>query len=116
MDVMPFGKHEGKPLGEVPSDYLCWAVRECDSLSGGMRLSIAEELRRRGVEPPQRRPKQEPKCADHEADGFTCRWQTDSLGRRHIKAECAACGRHLGFLPIDVPDYREMADLNPASK
>lgn len=26
--AMPFGKHKGKPLEEVPLDYLDWALRE----------------------------------------------------------------------------------------
>lgn len=30
MPFMPFGKHQGKPLSEVPSSYLRWLLRECD--------------------------------------------------------------------------------------
>ena len=44
---MPFGKkHRGKPLGQVPTGYLQWALREA-SLSEGLRESIEKEVRRR---------------------------------------------------------------------
>jgi len=28
--VMPFGKHQGKPLGEVPADYVRWLLNQAD--------------------------------------------------------------------------------------
>lgn len=37
IDTMPFGKHEGKPLKEVPKDYVIWL------LTNG-RLDIKENL------------------------------------------------------------------------
>jgi hypothetical protein len=42
---MPFGKYRGRPLTEVPGDYLVWAERvaQIDAL----RTAIAEELARR---------------------------------------------------------------------
>lgn len=27
-DLMPFGKHKGKPMGEVPKDYLAWLLKQ----------------------------------------------------------------------------------------
>ena len=33
-DVMPWGKHKGTPLDQVPGDYLNWAVRNADHLRG----------------------------------------------------------------------------------
>lgn len=27
-EVMPFGKHQGKPLGEVPPDYISWLKKQ----------------------------------------------------------------------------------------
>lgn len=27
---MPFGRHKGRPLSEIPSEYLSWLLRECD--------------------------------------------------------------------------------------
>jgi hypothetical protein len=42
-----FGRHKGKPLNEVPSDYLAWALRTV-RLSSGVRAA-REELLRLGV-------------------------------------------------------------------
>ncbi|MGI8794623.1 MAG: putative quorum-sensing-regulated virulence factor [Acidimicrobiales bacterium] len=45
---MPWGKHEGIPLGQVPPDYLRWACRQ-DWLDGDLRLDIEDVLEwRRG--------------------------------------------------------------------
>lgn len=30
MSVMPFGKHKGKPLNQIPKDYLSWVLQECN--------------------------------------------------------------------------------------
>jgi hypothetical protein len=27
-DLMPFGKHKGKPMSEVPKDYLAWLLKQ----------------------------------------------------------------------------------------
>jgi hypothetical protein len=29
---MPFGKHQGKPLDQIPRGYLRWVLAECDLL------------------------------------------------------------------------------------
>jgi hypothetical protein len=39
--VMPFGKHRGKRLAQVPEDYLQWCLRQCSSL----RLALREAIR-----------------------------------------------------------------------
>ena len=28
--IMPWGKHKGKPIDELPSSYLKWLAEECD--------------------------------------------------------------------------------------
>lgn len=43
-DVMPWGKHKGKPLNEVPRDYLKWAVNNADAMSAELRAAIETEL------------------------------------------------------------------------
>src|SRR5262245_58291439 len=43
---MPFGKHAGKALAEIPLSYLVWLAEECD-LRAPLRRAVEEELRRR---------------------------------------------------------------------
>lgn len=108
MASLPFGKHKDEPLEQVPTDYLAWVVRTC-KLSSGLYAAVADELKRRGQEAPPAPLARVPKCSDHPAADFRCRWREDSLGRKHIKAECVECGRSLGFVSI-VPQYAAMAD------
>ncbi len=30
VEIMPFGKHAGKPIVDIPSDYLKWAAENMD--------------------------------------------------------------------------------------
>ena len=46
MPVMPFGKHRGWGLTEIPSDYLLW-VSGLPNLAFDLHLEIRYELRRR---------------------------------------------------------------------
>lgn len=41
LDRMPFGKHQGKPLAEIPKDYIQWLVK-----SGAFEKAENEELRK----------------------------------------------------------------------
>lgn len=42
---MTFGKHKGKPVGEVPSDYLQWVLDEADGIDVPLRRAVFEELK-----------------------------------------------------------------------
>jgi hypothetical protein len=108
MVAIPFGKHAGRPLPEVPTSYLCWLTGEC-RLSRGIRQAVEAELSRRGVPVPtnpaeairQRQVdarRQEPcrRCRSVERRYY---WQTCSNGVKQVKAECSGCGGNLGFLP-----------------
>jgi hypothetical protein len=52
-----FGRHKGKLLTEVPTGYLQWCLRECDSLEGWLIDEIEQELARRS--PPEETPWQQ---------------------------------------------------------
>jgi hypothetical protein len=42
---MPFGKYRGRPLADVPPDYLFWLYWNGD-INDALRLEIAEAIRR----------------------------------------------------------------------
>jgi hypothetical protein len=39
---MPWGKHEGKRLEDVPLSYLRWVLRECDNIPLDLRRAIRD--------------------------------------------------------------------------
>ena len=49
MRTMPFGKHRGQPLDEVPLSYLGWLLEGADFLGRyrGLREAIEDEIRER---------------------------------------------------------------------
>jgi hypothetical protein len=94
--AIPFGKHKNKLLDEVPADYLDWLLRSC-KLSSGLQNAVTAELRRRGNKPPAPPAVEMPACSCG-SQTILIRWQIDSLGRQHARAECA-CSRFLMFLP-----------------
>jgi hypothetical protein len=102
-----FGMHRGKPLADVPADYLQWTLRNV-KLSSGVRGAVVEELRRRGVEVPVAPQPREPSCPGCPAGtGITCAWFLDTLNRRHLKAWCRGCNRALGF--VDSTRFAHLA-------
>jgi exodeoxyribonuclease X len=44
---MPFGKHRGKRLSQLPGSYLSWLLREAD-LEPWLKQALEQEERRRG--------------------------------------------------------------------
>jgi hypothetical protein len=91
--TLPFGKHRGQPLPDVPTAYLDWALREV-KLSANLRAAVAAELQRRGVRPPAAAVKPEPVCC---GAGLSYTWGRDSLGRPVIRRTCSRCKRPLGL-------------------
>lgn len=45
--TMPFGKHKGERIDEIPSDYLRWLLDNAN-LDDEIAAHVAEVLRRRG--------------------------------------------------------------------
>jgi hypothetical protein len=107
---LPFGRHKGKPLPDVPVGYLRWAISTC-KLSTGLLTALSEELSRRGIKAPAPRPCAPiPRCVRCGPDaGAYFRWLEDSAGRRRIRSECKQFRRWLGFAPLKSP-YVEEAD------
>lgn len=52
MEEMPFGKHRGEALADIPSDYLRWVVRKANTADRTLKRRIHEELDRRRAEQP----------------------------------------------------------------
>jgi hypothetical protein len=49
---MPWGKHKGEPISNVPSTYLCWTIEETD-IGEPYLTEIRDEIALRlGLEPP----------------------------------------------------------------
>jgi hypothetical protein len=44
---MPFGKHRGEQLADVPSSYLCWCLESCTNLQPFLECAIRDEMARR---------------------------------------------------------------------
>jgi len=42
--TMPFGKHKGKNLDDVPADYLLWLHEKSDNLNGDLKDYIDDNL------------------------------------------------------------------------
>ncbi len=47
MTRMPFGKHKGEPLSDIPSDYLEWCLDNCTGWQMTSSLRRAMELEER---------------------------------------------------------------------
>lgn len=41
---MPFGKHRGKDLADIPDDYLVWVLDNCETISPTLRRAIEARL------------------------------------------------------------------------
>jgi hypothetical protein len=105
--TLHFGKHRGKPLAEVPTSYLEWAIREI-RLSSGVRARVAEALAARGAAvPPPPPPRPIPACRRCGPAGHRVEWFVDSLARRRLRATCVACGRTVTFPAVVEPFISE---------
>jgi hypothetical protein len=44
---MPWGKHRGELIADIPSSYLAWLVENADDLRHDLEMAIRDELARR---------------------------------------------------------------------
>jgi hypothetical protein len=79
---MPFGKHRGQPLTDIPTSYLAWAVRTCD-LSEWLREAVVAELKRRGVRCGDPASDAPPAAAPVKWDGLVSRWYRELTLKWH---------------------------------
>jgi hypothetical protein len=109
--VMPFGKHRGRPLSEIPDGYLQWLLREVAKLSAGLRAAAVAELTRRGRPVPDAPPPppRDPRCWRCGSQRLRPGWMQVAGGGQRIKLTCADCGRSGGFAP-HTPEYVAQAD------
>lgn len=42
--TMPFGKHRGKRIDEIPNDYLKWLIRECKNIPYNLEEAVVVSL------------------------------------------------------------------------
>jgi hypothetical protein len=98
---LPVGKHQRKPLSEVPVDYLRWYLDTC-RVSSGLRAAIKQELVRRGADPaslpadPPRRLVACQRCGSREV---RVSWQ-ERRGDALLRGDCARCGHFVGWQPL----------------
>ena len=46
---MPFGKHKGQEIDDLPTDYLRWMIKNLTDLSYSLRTALEDQLEIRGV-------------------------------------------------------------------
>jgi hypothetical protein len=115
---IPFGRHKGKPLWDVPTGYLAWLVREV-RLSTGLRAAVRAALASRpdaprGL-PPDLPPRPLPACRHCGSGGPpVVYWhQQGGAGGRVIRADCHRCRRFLTFLPQTPENVAEADAAQP---
>jgi hypothetical protein len=106
-----FGQHKGKPLPQVPTGYLRWALATV-TLSTGLRAAVRAELLSRGADPatlPADPPPKDVRCRACGERAFFVYWQEARSGRI-IRADCVLCGgAFVAFLP-QTPANVALAD------
>lgn len=101
---LPFGKHRGVPLPQVPQAYLEWCVENIDRMD--VQMLISDELARRVVagtakassQPKKSKAKRTPECNDDSATHYA--WVDDSGFEHRIPNDVSMVGRELEICPF----------------
>lgn len=102
MDFMAFGKHKGRLISDIPTDYLEWGSK---ALKGGIQRQFVTELGRRTGKPEPPRVQQSTSCGSWDCsrlfdpnsdwpeaqpwDGSSPPWE-DQIGSDEMSAEFRA--------------------------
>jgi hypothetical protein len=110
---LPFGKHKGAALADVPTPYLSWLTGDDVKLSAALRAAVRDELAHRGVAMPDEAPPAPRVCHRCGCGGLRLSWhQCGGRGKsRQIRTECSRCRRFCGFVPQTSANVAE-ADSN----
>ncbi len=90
---MTFGKHKGRLLTDIPTQYLLWVLREADCVDPWLRQAIAETLtaRRDGRDVPPRRQQAGAHSSSSQSRGV------DVIDRSTVKAAVHDWYRKMAF-------------------
>ncbi len=107
---LPFGKHKGKDIGDVPSDYLVWCLDNMDWLdpAGSKFNRTLWEIIRRRLNLPTDLPKEDPAAKPREPKEPPLK--SDEKLRRTLKTWYASMSRR--FHPDLGGSAREMVVVN----
>lgn len=102
-ETLPFGKHKGQPLADVPTSYLRWLL-DAVKLSTGLRAATVAELQARGVTlPAPPAPPPAPRCPRCGSPAMKYSWTESRNGQRQVRRDCVRCGTFAGFAPRTPP-------------
>lgn len=102
--TLPFGKHKGVPLSQVPQAYLEWCVENIDRMD--VQMLISDEMSRRvaaGTAKPagkvqKSRSKRTPECNDDSKTHYA--WVDDSGFEHRIPNDVSMVGRECEACPF----------------
>lgn len=81
---MTFGKHKGRLLCDVPTDYLVWALNTIyEWRPWWLQREVERELDRRAGEPPPRPPRRPEAPPPADRSGVVKRWHREMVMRFH---------------------------------